>query len=120
MKMCNDKNFKQLTDAIGRIEHYLGTTNNPEEKTVTWNINEIKSKLDILLNSFYIYQSENKTTKHIIKHNFDSIFLEINIMSEEEDGWENLLCKVKYTDTNTIEINLCEEKNLIVTIYKIK
>lgn len=120
MKMCNDKNFKQLADAIQRIERYLGTTKNPEDKTITKSIKDIKAKLDTLFSSFYTYKSKSKSKKHIINHNLDSMFLEITIMVEEDDGWENLLCKVKYVDTNTIEINLCEDKNLIVNIYKIK
>lgn len=120
MKICADKNFKQLASAIERIERYLGTTVNPEENTITSDLNIIKDKLTELSESVVTYQSDSPKLEHIIDHNLESFFLDINILSEEEDGWENILCSTKYINNNRIQINLCEEKNIIVTIYKLK
>jgi len=120
MKICSDKNFNQLASAIERIERYLGTTVNPEKNTITSDLNEIKDRLTELSNSVFTYQSDNKKLEHIIDHNLESFFLDINILSEEDDGWENILCSTKYINNNKIKITLCEEKNIIVTIYKLK
>ena len=80
MKLCYKENFNQLFDAIGRIEKYLGTTENTEENTITWILNKIKEKVD----SVYTYESENKEINHVIEHDLDSFFINVNILAERE------------------------------------
>lgn len=120
MRMCSEENFNQLSGAISRIERYLGTTKNPEETTLTYFINSLKEGLKSLENQSFGYDSIDKKLNHYISHNLNSNFLEVNVMRVgENDILENVLCDVRYSDKNTIEIDLCEKEKLIVTIRRI-
>lgn len=120
MRMCSEENFNQLSSAISRLERYVGTSKNPEETTLTYFINSLKEGLQSLENQSFGYDSGDKKLHHQIVHNLNSNFLEVNVMRVGENNTlENVLCDVKYSDKNTIEINLCEQEKLIVTIRRI-
>lgn len=120
MRICSEENFNQLSDAITRIEKYIGTKNTTEETTLTFNINRLKESITKIVNQIFLYESTKKEVTHIISHNLDSYFLNVDIMSKNDDGTlENILCDVKYNNKNEIQINLCEEESLVVTIRKL-
>lgn len=121
MAACNNENFKQLADAISRIEKYIGTTINPEKNTITWELREIKKELENLsyLQRSFKFKSESPEAKYVIEHNLNTFFLNVNVLGQRDGYWESILCNVNYLDENRISIILTEEQNVIVSIQAI-
>lgn len=120
MKYCSKFNFNQLADAILRIEKFIGTLENTEENTLISNINNINNTINDLKQNYFKFESDIKQKKYLIKHNLNSMFLNVNVLIYNDLGyWENVICSIKYLDSNTIEIDFATEEKLILLIQKV-
>lgn len=122
MSIAHDYNFKQITDALNRIEKFIGTVEDTKKHTIVWEIQRLDSLIKNIQaggNSLkYEFTSTNKDIEFNITHNLDSDDLNITvyIYNEEFDYWENCICKVIIVDKDNIKIQLTEESKIKVII----
>lgn len=122
MSIAHDYNFKQITDALNRIERFIGTVEDTKKHTIVWEIQRLDSLIKNIQtggNSLkYEFTSTNKDIEFNINHslNSDDLNITVYIYNEEFDYWENCICKIIIVDKDNIKIQLTEESKIKVII----
>jgi len=78
-----------------------------------------KFKFINIIKSCYIYNSKEPAEKIVLKHDLDTMDIEVQLWIKEEDGtYYNDLTPVKIIDKDNIEIDFAEKSNFKVIIRK--